>query len=211
MTLNNLSITIIIIGITALVSFVAFSNHDLFRKLVFTPFAIKARKEWYRFLTHAFIHGSTGHLLLNMFVLYMFGSITEQLYEYMIPGAGMYYFIALYVGGVVFASLPAYKKHMNNPNYNAVGASGATSAVLFAYILMFPFQKVYIMFIPIGIWGIVFGFLYLAYEYYMDKKSSDNIAHDAHFYGALYGVLFTAALNPQLVVDFGYLDKLLNG
>lgn len=204
-----MSITLIIIAITAVVSFLAFSNQELFSRLLFNPFVIQSRKEWYRFISHAFVHGSTGHLLLNMFVLWMFGSITEIFYDRISDGRGTVYFVILYVGGIIFSSIPAYKKHLHNPNYNAIGASGATSAVLFAYILMFPFQKVYIMFIPIGIWGIVFGAIYLAYEYYMDKRSSDNIAHDAHFYGALFGVLFTAALDPQLVLNFGYLENLL--
>jgi membrane associated rhomboid family serine protease len=138
----------------------------------------------------------------------MFGMQTERFYGAVGEGNGALLFIALYIGGVIFSSLPSYRKHLDNPSYNAIGASGATSAVLFAYVLMSPFQKLSLLFLPgIDFYAWIFGLLYLAYEYYMDKRSTDNVAHDAHFYGALYGILFTAALDPQLVLNFGYLNS----
>ena len=112
-------------------------------------------------------------------------------------------FLALYFGGVVFAAIPSYKKHALNPSYRAVGASGAVSAVLFAQILMLPTRAVQMLFIPVPMPAWVFGGLYLAYSWYMDKQSSDNVAHDAHFYGAVYGLVFTAMLEPQLILSIG--------
>ena len=206
----ELNVTLALIAITGLVSFQAFNNPELRSKLIFNPFVAQSRGEWYRFLSHALLHADMRHLLVNMFVLWMFGSTVELLFEGLTGAWGIGLFIALYVGGVAFSALPAYLKHRGNPGYNSLGASGATSAVLFSYVLMLPFEELQFIFFPIfGFPAWVFGLAYLGYEYYMDKKSSDNIAHDAHFFGALYGIVFTTLLNPELVTNFGYLSKLI--
>jgi membrane associated rhomboid family serine protease len=98
----------------------------------------------------------------------------------------------LYVGAIVVSSIPGYYKHRYDPSYRAVGASGATSAVLFAAILFYPTAQ---MAFPPGPFWLV-GLLFLGYEWFMSKRGNDGIAHDAHFYGALYGILFTLILDP---------------
>ena len=115
-------------------------------------------------------------------------------------------YVGLYVGGILFSSLVGYQRHIHDPGYRAVGASGAVAAVLFAHILMLPTQAIYLMFIPIPIPSFVFGILYLAYERYMDRRGGDNVAHDAHFHGAVFGVVYTAVLHPRLVMELGYLQ-----
>jgi membrane associated rhomboid family serine protease len=197
------STTIILIVITSLVSLSAFNDGRVFSALLFEPFVIKARGEWYRFITHAFIHANWPHLLVNMFVLYMFGRNVEVLYPHLTGGGSVLPFLVLYVGGILFSSLPSYKKYIMDPNYRAVGASGAVSAVLFAQILMLPTTSIYFFLIPFPIPAFVFGILYLFYSWYMDRQGGDNVAHDAHFYGALFGILYTAALDPQLLFDIG--------
>ena len=142
------------------------------------------------------------HLFFNMYVLYNFGTITEQYYIGLFGTKGILLYGCLYVGGIMFAALPAYKKHSENSYYNAVGASGAVSAVLFASILFMPTAGLRIMFISISIPAFLFGFLYLAFEAYMDKKSNDNIAHDAHIWGAIFGVALTVLLKPAIVLYF---------
>lgn len=203
--------TIYIIGFTCVVSLIALARPQVMQQLWFEPFVIKARKDWFRFVTHAFVHGSYLHLLVNMFVLYMFGTSVENLYGILHEGHGLTPFLILYLGGIIFSSLPSYKKHIHDPSYRAVGASGATSAVLFAHILMMPKSPVYFWFVPVPIPGFIFGILYLAYEWYLDKKGNDNVAHDAHFYGALFGVGFTTILQPRLLLEIGYLERALNG
>lgn len=200
------SITLLIIIVTALISIGAWQDRRVFLALLFEPFVIRARGEWHRFVTHAFIHADGYHLFVNMFVLYMFGANVERLYQGLTDGSGALAFSGLYLGGILFSSLVGYRRHIHDPGYRAVGASGAVAAVLFAHILMLPTQSIYLMFIPIPIPSFVFGILYLAYERYMDKRGGDNVAHDAHFHGALFGVVYTAIVEPRLVLELGYLQ-----
>ena len=200
------SITLLIIIVTALISIGAWQDRRVFLALLFEPFVIRARGEWHRFVTHAFIHADGYHLFVNMFVLYMFGANVERLYQGLTDGSGALAFSGLYLGGILFSSLVGYRRHIHDPGYRAVGASGAVAAVLFAHILMLPTQSIYLMFIPIPIPSFVFGILYLVYERYMDKRGGDNVAHDAHFHGALFGVVYTAIVEPRLVLELGYLQ-----
>lgn len=200
------SITLLIIIVTALVSIGAWQDRRVFLALLFEPFVIRARGEWHRFVTHAFIHADGYHLFVNMFVLYMFGANVERLYQGLTDGSGALAFSGLYLGGILFSSLVGYRRHIHDPGYRAVGASGAVAAVLLAHILMLPTQSIYLMFIPIPIPSFVFGILYLVYERYMDKRGGDNVAHDAHFHGALFGVVYTAIVEPRLVLELGYLQ-----
>ena len=195
-------LTIIIIVITAIVSILCFQNQDLFMKLRFSPYMVKNKNQTYRFLTHAFVHADWMHLFVNMFVLLSFGRIVEAYFEQVFEGKAMVYYIILYLGGILFSTLPSYWKHQHDPAYSAVGASGAVSAVLFSSILFAPLSGIYLMFIPIPIPAFVFGFLYLAYTAYSARKASDNIGHDAHFWGAMYGVIITLMLNFNIGIHF---------
>jgi membrane associated rhomboid family serine protease len=199
----TLGVTSIIIALTVLVSTSAFGNRHLFINLLFEPFVMKARGQWYRLLTHGFVHTDWSHLLVNMFVLFMFGREVEYNYSVLTGTPAVASYLALYFGGMIFSSLPALMRYARDPNYRAVGASGAVSSVLFAHILMKPTSSVYFMLIPIPIPAYVFGILYLFYSWYMDKRGGDNVAHDAHFYGAVFGILFTAALSPDLLLHIG--------
>lgn len=197
-----MNITIIIIIATVLVSFSAFSRRELLYRFEFNPYLVAHSKQYYRIVTHALIHADWMHLLVNMFVLFNFGRVVERLFLGLFGIKGAFFFVLLYIGGVLFAALPGYKKHQNNPGYNAVGASGAVSAVLFSSIIMMPMSKISIFPIPIGIPAFIFGIIYLAYEYYSAKNSNDHIAHDAHYWGALFGVGFTIILEPKLLLNF---------
>lgn len=195
-------ITLLLLGASVVLSVLAFSNQKLFSNLLFEPFVIKAQGQWHRFITHAFIHANWPHLAVNMFVLFGFGQHVEQALWFYAPAAPALAFAALYLGGILFSSLPAYRRHLHDPNYRAVGASGAVSAILFAYILMTPTNTIRFLFIPAPIPAWVFGGLYLAYSWYMDKRSQDNVAHDAHFYGAVFGLVFMIVLDPGIVAAF---------
>ncbi|HNZ44138.1 MAG TPA: rhomboid family intramembrane serine protease [Bacteroidales bacterium] len=197
-----------IIAITALVSIMAMYNKDLFYRLKFSPYLILHSRQWYRLFTHAFVHAGWMHLLINMWVLYLFGQVVVDNYAGLFGIKGYYYFIILYVGAILISSLPSYGKYKDNPYYNAVGASGATSAVLFASILFYPIGKIMIFPIPIGIPAFIFGILYLIYSAYMSKRGGDNIGHDAHFWGAVFGVLFTIAIKPAVALYF--IDQIRN-
>jgi membrane associated rhomboid family serine protease len=199
--------TIIIIAITALISIAAFNKVELLYKYQFNAYQIVKRNQWYRIFTYAFLHANWDHLLVNMFVLFFFGRVLETYFNDYFGASAVLYFILLYVGAIVFSTLYDLKKHREHYHYNAVGASGATSAVVFAAIFFAPLEKIYFMFfIPIP--GIIFAIGYLYYSYYMSKKNLDNIGHSAHFYGAVFGFLFPILIKPQLFSLF--LQQILN-
>ncbi|MFA5972713.1 MAG: rhomboid family intramembrane serine protease [Lentimicrobiaceae bacterium] len=195
-----MSVTIIIIAVTVIVSLMAFSNREIFRRLAFNAYDIKHFKNSYRFLSYALIHADWIHLFINMMVLYSFGRVVEQYYAMLFGAKGILYFILLYVGGTALSTLPSYGKHKDDYSYTAVGASGAVSAVVFAFILFDPLGKLTLFPIPIGIPSIIFGVMYLIYSAYMGKKNIDNVGHDAHFWGAIFGFVFTIILKPELIV-----------
>jgi len=194
-----------IVLITAVLSIMAFYSQDLMRRLIFNPYMISEHRQWYRFLTSGFIHADWIHLIINMLVLWSFGNVVERYYEAIFEEKAVFYFILLYLGGIIISITPSYKKHMHNAGYNALGASGAVSAVLFTAILFRPLDKVYLYGV-IGLPGIFLGVAYLVYSYYMDKKGGDFVNHDAHFWGAVYGILFTILLKPSVAMHF--LDQL---
>lgn len=192
-------ITYLIIGTATIVSFICFDRRDLFNKLSFNPYAIFKRNEWYRIITHGFVHADTMHLLVNMFTLWSFGVYMESLFASI--GFSKLSFFGLYFGGMIFASLYDLFKYHDNIYYQSIGASGAVSAVLFSSIIFNPWGKI-LLFAVIPIPGILFGVLYLVYCQYMAKQSSDNINHNAHFYGALFGLFYPILLRPSLLSDF---------
>jgi membrane associated rhomboid family serine protease len=191
-----MSLTLIILIITVGLSFLAEQNQDLKGKLLFNAYAIKHDKQWYRWISHAFIHSGYLHLAINMWVFYMFGTIVENTFIGFFQGLAPVYFSILYLGGVIVSSASSYKKHQDNIHYNSLGASGAVASVMFAFILFYPTQPLYLFFIPIGIPAFLVGVLYLWYESYMAKRGGTLIAHDAHFWGAIFGVVFVLVLLP---------------
>jgi len=197
-----MSVTLIIIAFTALVSLAALNNQAVFSTLLFDPYVIHQKKDWIRFITHGFVHGSIMHLVINMYVLWMFGGAVEDSFAEIIGHSAALPYLLLYLGGLVLSSLPGYFKHMHDPTYRAVGASGATSAVVFSFILLHPEVKLSLLFLPIPMASWIFGGLYLAYEWYASKRNRDGIAHDAHYFGALYGIGFTALIGPHVVTNF---------
>lgn len=194
-------VTLIIIAATCLVSIAAFSNHDLYGKMLFDPYLINNRKQWYRFFSHTLVHADVVHLGFNMLALYSIGQVVEAaVYPDLFGNKAMLYYVLLYVGGALFSSLWSYGKHKDNPHYAAVGASGAVSAVIFAFIIYAPWAQLSFFFIPMYAW--VFGLLYMVASWYMGRRNIGNIGHDAHFWGAAFGFCFTLALEPSLFSSF---------
>ncbi len=192
---------IFLILITVVFSVVAFQRSELFYKYLLSPYEIIHRKKWYQTLTHGFLHAGWEHLLVNMFVLFSFGQAIEIYFHVYLPGNKNLLIILFYLSAIVISSIPSILKNRNNSFYTAVGASGAVSAVTFATIVFDPMRKI-LFFGILPIPGIIFGILYLAYSYYMSKKGGDNIGHDAHFYGAIYGFVFPLLLNRDLIAHF---------
>lgn len=197
--------TLFFIGITVLISFMAFNNPDVFSKLQLNPYQVYHRKEWYRLITHGFVHVDWMHLIINMFVLYSFGQGVENLFGQLQDAGYLRYYqiwyTVFYFSAIVIASLLSVAKHKDDIYYNSVGASGAVSAVVFFYIFFDPYNKL-LLFMIIPIPGILFGIAYLVYSQYMSRKSNDNVNHDAHFVGAVYGFLFPLLIKVSLINYF---------
>ncbi|MBL7888606.1 MAG: rhomboid family intramembrane serine protease [Bacteroidia bacterium] len=200
-------ITLLIIAITVFISITSMENHTLKNKLMFNAYMIHNRKEWWRFFSSGLIHADWMHLGFNMFSFYMFGRQVETAYGYIFGTQGFLFFLLLYIGGLVMSSLYSYEKNKQNIYYNALGASGAVSAVVFAYIIIAPTAGLYFFFIPVPIPAYLFGLIFLGVEYYLGKRGNSNIGHDAHFWGAVYGALLTIVLKPSLFMDF--IDQIL--
>lgn len=196
-----MSITLIILLITCAVSIIALTNKDYFYRFQYNPFVVKHNNQWYRVFSHALIHANWLHLFFNMYVLYNFGQIAEYGLMHYVGARSTIVYLVLYIGGVAFAALPAFMKHSDNEFYNSVGASGAVSAVLFSAILFIPSHTLYIFgIIPIP--AFLFGFLYLFLEAYLDKRGGGRIAHDAHLWGALFGIGFTILTDFNIAINF---------
>ena len=195
-------VTYLIIAAVSLVSISAFSNREVYSKLMFNPYKIKHSNQWYRFVSHAFIHANWEHLIFNMLTLYFFGIFVEVAFAHNFGSKAIPLYISEFVLAFIVSSIPSYFKHKDNYAYNAVGASGAVSAILYTSILFEPLNKIYLFFIPIGIPAFVFGIIYLAYSAYMSKRNTDNIGHDAHFWGAVFGFAFPLIFRPQLFSEF---------
>lgn len=194
--------TVTIIIITLIVSFMAFNSPQLKARLIFWPPAMQ-RGQIDRFITHGFVHADGTHLLFNMITLFFFGSIIESFYRQYFYDLG---FILFYLGGLIFAILPSYIKHRNDAQWASLGASGAVSAVLFAYILFQPWKLIFVFFIPVP--AIIFAVLYVGYSIWAGKRNNDNINHSAHLWGATYGIIVTLMIEPKLFNHF--LNQLIN-
>lgn len=194
-------ITIMLAIIISLVSILSFSNREVVRQFQFNAFQIVHKNQYYRLLSHVLIHANWEHLLVNMIVLWSFGSVVEHFFQMNFGANSRYYYLLLFVGSALVSVIWSLIKERNNPYYNAVGASGAVSAVLFAAIFFNPWESVYFFgILPIP--GIIFGVLYLYYSYYMSRKKLDNIGHEAHFLGAIAGFCMPILLRPSLFLEF---------
>tara|TARA_Y100001933_G_C18863115_1_gene506769 strand:- start:199 stop:831 length:633 start_codon:yes stop_codon:yes gene_type:complete len=196
-------ITYVIILITSIISIYCFNKPELNNKLMFSPYRyINDKKRWI-ILSHGFIHADFFHLFFNMYVLYVFAPSVESYFN-ITSEIGYIYFISLYILGILFSTIPSLFKHYDNPNYFSLGASGAVSSIVFAYILIFPLRELGLVLLP-GIWlpGFIFGSLYLIAEHYLSKKQYSNIAHDAHLSGSIFGIIFI------ILYDFNNVQKFI--
>ena len=190
------SILLITIAVTAIISFIAFNNQQLFEKYKFNVGAILQKKEYIRLLSAGFLHADLMHLLFNMMTLYFFGPIVVQAF-------GEIGFLMVYFGSILLGNIFSLYLYKNQPWYSAIGASGGVSGILFASIAMIPDLGIMFFFIPIPIPGYIFGFLYFAYSVYMmlNPKQHDNIGHAAHLGGAFFGLVYAIALQPERAIQ----------
>jgi membrane associated rhomboid family serine protease len=182
-------ITYYLIAANAIVSLIGlFMYPKVIEVGMMMPYRTIRNKTWYELITSGFVHGSVSHFLFNMITLFFFGPVLEI-------QIGEIQFLGLYFTGLIASSIPSLIKHKDNPQYATLGASGAVEAVLFGFILLFPFEPIYLMLIPIGIPALLFGLAFIGYSIYASKKEG-TINHEAHIAGAAWGVFYMLAFVP---------------
>jgi membrane associated rhomboid family serine protease len=181
---------------------IAVSGYTLFKrngtiidKFALCPWQVINQHKWYQTITSGFLHADFMHLIFNMLTYYFFAFELE-----IVVGSGN--FIIIYFGSMILADVTSLLKHKDDYSYRSLGASGAISGVIFSYILFFPKESLYVMLVPIPIPAPIFAILYLAYCYYAARHSYDLINHEAHFWGALAGIVLTVLLEPSVVEIF---------
>jgi membrane associated rhomboid family serine protease len=187
--------------ITIITSLVAFWSDDVYAGFVLHPYSVSRNNRVYTLITSGLIHNDWMHLFFNMLSYYYFAFALEAGFGD-IPGIGHWQFAMLYIFSLILSDLPTVYKHKNDDWYHSLGASGAVSAVIFSAILYIPLQPMGFIGLPIRIPAVIFGALYLVYCNYASKRGRDNINHDAHFFGALSGMLITIFLHPHIVSSF---------
>jgi membrane associated rhomboid family serine protease len=188
--LSDQPLTIIIIAITCLISWQAWTKPDLLQKLLFNAVAIHHNRQYYRLISSAFIHADAAHLIFNMFSLYYMGGFAEQLFKqnYLFGEQwGGVAYIGLYFSAAVISSISDLIRHKNDSWYNALGASGAVSAVIMVFVLVLPWATITFFFIKM--WSWVFALVYLLGSYIMAKRN-------------VYGFIFPVLFYPELLAMF---------
>jgi membrane associated rhomboid family serine protease len=191
----ELPITIVIIIITVLVSIGGFNNQKIMEDLIFYPPAISKRNQWYRFFSCGLIHADWAHLLFNMYALYVFGAGqrkdgVEYIFKSVFKDKGGILYLVMYIVALAVCLLPTYARNKDNYHYRSLGASGAVSAVVFAYMMYDPMRGMGLLFLPVFIPGFLFGILYLFISSWLEKRGGGNINHSAHIWGAVFGIAF---------------------
>lgn len=195
-----MNLTIILIIVTVILSITAWNKQELQHKWIFNPYLVYTKKQYWRFLTSGFLHSNGMHLFFNMLALFFFGDVIDRVFSSRYPEMSNIYYLLLYLGGIIISDIPTFIKHKQDPNYYSLGASGGVAAVLFGAILYKPLSTIYVYFIPLP--AFVLGGLYIVYSYFQGKRMADNVNHDAHLFGALFGIFFTVILNPAVVLSF---------
>lgn len=190
-----------IIGANILLSLLAFQNYKFYEQALFRPYLIRHNNEWWRWISGAFIHQDYMHLFVNMLSFYFFAGFVVDHFNAISHNQNGILFLLFYMGAIVASGMYSYYKYQNTYAYAALGASGAVAAVIFCFVLIDPFGKIYLYGI-IGLPAWLFGIVYLYYEYAMGKRKVDNIGHDAHFFGAVYGLVVPIILHPQTGMEF---------
>lgn len=187
-----------ILVITVITSMRAFKEPALMEKFLFIPTKVYHEKEYSRLFTSGLIHANTPHLAFNMLTFFFFAFTLERI-------LGHWEFAVFYVLSLALSEVTTLFKYKDAHHYRALGASGAVSAVVMGMIMLFPMQKLYLMFIPIGIPGWLFGILYIMYSQYAAKKNNDNIGHEAHLWGAISGIVLTIIFYPGVINNIMHL------
>jgi membrane associated rhomboid family serine protease len=201
MNFADYPVTMILIAVNVIFSLIGFSNPSFTDKTIMTPYLVKRKNQYYRMITSGFLHADFIHLFFNMFTLFFFGTAIEYYFAKYGLGGNVTY-ILLYFLSLVASDIPSYLKHKDDYHYHSLGASGAVSAIVFASIVFGPWNEIR-LYGAISISFLIYAVLFIIYCINMGKKANDNINHDAHLWGSIFGLVFTVGLimllNPDLL------------
>lgn len=202
-----MSITLIIIAVSIVISLIAWNNGNIYYGFMMNPYEIFKQKQYWRLVTSGFIHSGYMHLGFNMFTFFFFGNVVEIIFGQILGSSGTMVFILFYLSAIVISDLPTAIQNRHYPGYNSLGASGAVSSMVFASIIYLPLNKI-CLFAILCLPGFILGTLYIIYSYTQSKSISDNINHQAHLYGAIYGIVFALIVYPPAAGQF--IDQILS-
>lgn len=205
-----MDLTILLIVITVIVSLIAFGSRKIMDDLIYYPAVIHSKNQYYRFITYGFIHADLMHLIFNMYAFYLFGAYIEKAFIAIFGEVqGKAFYILMYILALIASVAPDYTKYKHNYQYRSLGASGAVSAVVFAFILLNPMQGIGLIFIPVFIPGFLFGLIYLIISYFLGKKGGSAINHNAHIWGAVFGIVFLIVFS-KIFSEFPVLENFIS-
>ena len=193
--LQTIPVTSLLIAGNVVASLIALSNPAFMARNLFHVGPILEQKEWHRMVTSGFLHGGLFHLLINMYVLFMFGGFIERVVG---PVSYLIIYFAALLGGNAWALL----ENRNKPNYRALGASGATSGIVMSFILFRPFEPLMIFPIPFFMPAVILGIAFVVLSAILSQRDNKTIGHEAHLGGALAGILVTIAVQPAALSNF---------
>ena len=188
-------------------------------------FFMAADFQVWQLLTYMFLHSGFTHILFNMFALWMFGVVIENVWG---PKKFLFYYISCGVGAgimqeiaqffsfyftisaqdptVGFGELFAIGHQLSTQlnGWTTIGASGAVYAILLAFGMIFPNERIFIFPLPIPIKAKWFVMFYVAIDLFSAMSSSgDNVAHMAHLGGMLFGYLMIRYWNNHHTAGYG--------
>ncbi len=190
--MDSIAITLLLIAANSIVTFIGFSNQQVYSKLLFHTGSIRHYNEYYRLITSGFLHADWAHLLFNMVSLFSFCRSSEQM-------LGSVPTLIIYFGSLISGNLVALLIHSNNDDYRAVGASGAVSGIIFSGILLMPDSRIIVPLFPVPMPAWVYALIYIGFSMYGMRSGKDNIGHEAHLGGALGGIILTVAILPEII------------
>lgn len=196
-----MQITYALMVIIGIVTYYAWQRPEVHQRLMLNPYQVFQRKQHDRLLTSGFVHNNGIHLFLNLFTLYFFGGAIEKIFFIYFGTMGNIYYVGLFLSAIIVANIPTFLKHKSHPSYNSLGASGGVSALVLAFILFDPLRDL-CLYAVLCLPGYILGAVFIAYSIIMGKRGQDNINHDAHLFGALYGLVFIIVLRPATLQSF---------
>lgn len=171
-----------------------YSYSSITYSMALIPYSVATNYEVWRVFTYMFLHGGFWHLLLNMWGVYLFGSMLEQ---YM----GSKKFILLYLISGLFAGIFWTAFNWNSMSV-CVGASGALFGILVGAALLFPNSMIMLLIPPIPLKLRTFAIIYAMIETFSAVTGFDGqVAHLAHIGGLIGGYLVMRFMYPREVYD----------